>query len=62
VDRVVAWMGLAWCVALRAGYALTYFFLMLTFFGLWFGHVSQVERLVDKVNRRLAAGERKTGG
>jgi hypothetical protein len=55
-------MGLAWCVALRAGYALTYFFLMLTFFGLWFGHVSQVERLVDKVNRRLAAGERKTGG
>ena len=59
---VAAWVGLLWCVALRAAYALTYFFLMLTFFGLWFGHVSQVERLLDKVNRRMAAGERKTDG
>jgi len=58
----VAWIGLLWCVVLRADYALTYVFLMLTFFGFWFGHVGQVERLLDKINRRLDAGERKTGG
>jgi hypothetical protein len=49
-------------VALRADYAVTYPFLMLTFFGLWFGHVSQIERLLDKINRRPAAGARDTGG
>ncbi len=59
---VGAWIGLLWCVALRADYAVTYPFLMLTFFGLWFGHVSQIERLLDKINRRPGAGAGDTGG
>jgi hypothetical protein len=49
----LCWIGLLWAILLRAPYAVEYPLLMMLFFGFWFGHQRQVERIVEKVNRRL---------
>lgn len=57
---VISWGALLWCRTLETDYWVQYAFLMLTFFGFWYGYYHQVHRLVDKVNAKL--GQSGKGG